>query len=79
MTGKAVSSHSAHFEPVTLWSALSQVTERIGFVATASTKRGDPKTLERVPIKWNHLIDKDAAQNQRVGACPHETSDISDV
>ena len=26
-------SHSAHFEPVTLWSALSQVTERIGFVA----------------------------------------------
>ncbi len=35
--------------------------------------------LERVPIKWNHLIDKDAAQNQRIGACPHETSDISDV
>jgi transposase len=34
---------------------------------------------ERVPIKWKHLIDKDAAQNQRVGACPHETSDISDV
>jgi hypothetical protein len=33
------------------------------FVAAASTKRGDPKTLERVPIKWNHLIDKDAAQN----------------
>ncbi len=22
--------------------------------------------LERVPIKWNHLIDKDAAQIQRV-------------
>jgi hypothetical protein len=35
--------------------------------------------LERVPIKWNHLIDKDAAQNQRVGACHHETSDLSDV
>jgi hypothetical protein len=31
--------------------------------------------LERVPIKWNHLIDKDATQKQRVGACPHETSD----
>jgi hypothetical protein len=25
--------------------------------------------LERVPIKWNHLIDSDAAQNQTVGAC----------
>src|SRR5580704_13551351 len=35
--------------------------------------------LESVPIKWNHLIDKNAAQSQRVGACPHETSNISDV
>ena len=25
--------------------------------------------LGRVPIKWNPLIDKDAAQNQTVGAC----------
>jgi hypothetical protein len=24
-------------------------------------------TLERVPIRWNHLIDKDAAQKQRGG------------
>jgi hypothetical protein len=23
-------------------------------------KRGDPKTLERVPIKWNHLINWDS-------------------
>jgi carbamoyltransferase len=30
--------------------------------------------LERVPIKWNHLIDKDAAQIQRVGACPYRKS-----
>jgi hypothetical protein len=30
--------------------------------------------LERVPIKWNHLIDKDAAQIQRVGACPDRKS-----
>src|ERR1700738_4090866 len=30
--------------------------------------------LERVPIKWNHLIDKDAAQNQKVGACPNRKS-----
>jgi hypothetical protein len=24
--------------------------------------------LARVPIKWNHLIDKDAAQNRGVGS-----------
>jgi hypothetical protein len=30
--------------------------------------------LEHVPIKWNPLIDKDAAQIQRVGACPHRKS-----
>jgi hypothetical protein len=35
--------------------------------------------LERVPINWNHLIDKDAGQNLGAGACHHETSDISDV
>ncbi len=31
-------------------------------------------TLERVPIKWNHLIDKGAAQIQRVGACQNRKS-----
>jgi hypothetical protein len=31
-------------------------------------------SLERFPIKWNHMIDKDAAQIQRVGACPHRKS-----
>jgi hypothetical protein len=35
--------------------------------------------LERVQITWNHVIEKDAAQIQSVGACPDETSDISDV
>ena len=27
------------------------------------------RRLERVPIEWNHLSDKDAARSQRVGAC----------
>jgi len=31
-------------------------------------------SIGRVPIKWTHLIDKDAAQNQRVGACPSRKS-----
>jgi FMN-dependent oxidoreductase (nitrilotriacetate monooxygenase family) len=38
---------AAHFEPVTLWSALSQVTERIGFVATSTTTYEDPYTTAR--------------------------------
>ncbi len=33
--------------------------------------------LERVPIKWTPLIDKDTAQNQRVGACPNHKSRAS--
>ncbi|MGO7718932.1 hypothetical protein ACC706_37345, partial [Rhizobium johnstonii] len=37
----------AHFEPLTLWAALSQVTKHIGFVATASTTSEDPYLLAR--------------------------------
>ncbi|AYJ85848.1 LLM class flavin-dependent oxidoreductase [Sphingomonas paeninsulae] len=38
---------AAHFEPVTLWSALSQVTQNIGFVATSTTTYEDPYTTAR--------------------------------
>jgi len=38
---------AAHFEPITLWSALSVVTRRIGFVATSSTTYEDPYTTAR--------------------------------
>ena len=38
---------AAHFEPITLWAALSQVTERIGFVATSTTTYEDPYTTAR--------------------------------
>ncbi len=38
---------TAHFEPVTLWSALSAVTRHIGFVATSSTTYEDPYTTAR--------------------------------
>jgi FMN-dependent oxidoreductase (nitrilotriacetate monooxygenase family) len=37
----------AHFEPITLWSALSVVTRHIGFVATSSTTYEDPYTTAR--------------------------------
>ena len=38
---------TAHFEPVTLWSALSALTTHIGFVATSSTTYEDPYTTAR--------------------------------
>ncbi len=38
---------AAHFEPLTLWSALSQVTEHVGFVATSTTTYEDPYTTAR--------------------------------
>jgi FMN-dependent oxidoreductase (nitrilotriacetate monooxygenase family) len=38
---------TAHFEPVTLWSALSQATRNIGFVATSTTTYEDPYTTAR--------------------------------
>jgi FMN-dependent oxidoreductase (nitrilotriacetate monooxygenase family) len=56
-------SHSAHFEPVTLWSALSQVTERIGFVATASTTYEDPYLLARKFASLDHVSRGRAAWN----------------
>jgi FMN-dependent oxidoreductase (nitrilotriacetate monooxygenase family) len=40
-------SHGAHFEPLTLWSALSQHTRHVGFVATASTTYEDPYLTAR--------------------------------
>jgi FMN-dependent oxidoreductase (nitrilotriacetate monooxygenase family) len=56
-------SHSAHFEPVTLWAALSQVTERIGFVATASTTYEDPYLLARKFASLDHISQGRAAWN----------------
>lgn len=56
-------SHSAHFEPVTLWSALSQVTSNIGFVATASTTYEDPYLLARKFASLDHISKGRAAWN----------------
>ena len=56
-------SHAAHFEPVTLWSALSQVTQHIGFVATASTTYEDPYLLARKFASLDHISKGRAAWN----------------
>lgn len=51
------------FEPVTLYASLSAVTERIGFVATASTTYEDPYLLARKFASLDHLSDGRAAWN----------------
>lgn len=53
----------SHFEPVTLWAALSQVTKHIGFVATASTTYEDPYLLARKFASLDHLSKGRAAWN----------------
>ena len=53
----------AHFEPVTLWAALSAVTHHIGFVATASTTYEDPFLLARKFASLDHLSKGRAAWN----------------
>jgi len=51
------------FEPVTLFAALSTVTEHIGFVATASTTYEDPFLLARKFASLDHLSKGRAAWN----------------
>jgi len=53
----------SHFEPVTLWAALSAVTQHIGFVATASTTYEDPFLLARKFASLDHLSKGRAAWN----------------
>jgi len=49
--------HLVHFEPLTLLSALSVVTERIGLVATASTHCNEPYHIARQFASLDHLSD----------------------
>lgn len=53
----------SYFEPVTLWAALSQVTQHIGFVATASTTYEDPYLLARKFASLDHISKGRAAWN----------------
>ncbi|MEZ2330693.1 LLM class flavin-dependent oxidoreductase [Mesorhizobium sp. RCC_202] len=47
--------HVVHFEPLTLLSALSTITQRIGLVATASTTYWEPFHLARLFASIDHL------------------------
>lgn len=65
MKGKTFSrtAFGVGFEPVTLFSALSAVTERLGFVATASTTYEDPYLLARKFASLDHISGGRAAWN----------------
>ncbi|MFP3449984.1 LLM class flavin-dependent oxidoreductase, partial [Pseudomonas sp. SIMBA_067] len=54
----ALASHSArsvYFEPLTLLSALSAVTDRIGLIATATTSYNEPYHVARKFASLDHL------------------------
>ncbi len=55
--------HVAHFEPLTLLSALSAVTSNIGLVATASTTYWEPFHLARLFASLDHLSGGRAGWN----------------
>ncbi len=56
-------SRPAGFEPVTLFAALSQHTQHIGFVATATTTYEQPFTLARKFLSLDHLSKGRAVWN----------------
>jgi N-acetyl-S-(2-succino)cysteine monooxygenase len=53
----------AHFEPLTLLSALAMVTERIGLVATASTTYNEPFHIARKFASLDHISGGRAGWN----------------
>lgn len=59
----AQNAKAAHFEPITLWAALSQVTTHIGFVATSTTTYEDPYTTARKFASLDWISDGRAAWN----------------
>jgi len=59
------------FEPVTLFSALSAVTQYIGFIATASTTYEDPFLLARKFASLDHISGGRAGWNIVTTGSPH--------
>lgn len=62
----AIASHMArsdHFEPLTLLSALSAVTQHIGLIATASTSYNEPYHVARKYASLDHLSGGRAGWN----------------
>ena len=67
---------SAHFEPVTLLSALAAVTERIGLVATTSTTFNEPYNVARRFASLDHLSGGRAGWNLVTSATDLEAANF---
>ena len=66
----------AHFEPLTLISALSARTERIGFIATASTSFNEPFHIARKFASIDHLSHGRAGWNVVTSGLPGESNNF---
>src|SRR6185436_20366568 len=62
----------AHFEPLTLLSALAMTTERIGLVATASTTYNEPFHIARKFASLDHISSGRAGWNVVTSVQPAE-------
>ena len=62
-TGIGYSDKVVGFEPITLFAAISAVTQHIGFIATASTTYEDPYILARKYASLDHISKGRAAWN----------------
>lgn len=67
---------AASFEPLTLLSALSQVTERIGLVATVSTTYNEPYHVARKFASLDHLSAGRAGWNVVTSWSEHEAQNF---
>ncbi|TGE01277.1 LLM class flavin-dependent oxidoreductase [Methylobacterium nonmethylotrophicum] len=67
---------SAHFEPVTLLSALAAVTSRIGLVATTSTSFNEPYNVARRFASLDHLSGGRAGWNLVTSATDLEAANF---
>ncbi len=68
--------HIALFEPLTLLSALSSVTDHIGLVATASTTYNAPFSLARAFASLDHLSGGRAGWNVVTSSDPNEAGNF---
>lgn len=64
------------FEPLTLLSALSSVTSRIGLIGTASTSFTEPYTLARALASLDHLSHGRAGWNVVTSLTDHEAANF---
>lgn len=71
---KRTNGHIAHFEPVTLLSAVAAVTERVGLAATVSTSFTEPYNVARQFASLDHLSGGRVGWNVVTSADPTAAS-----